>query len=70
MIRQLDAVFEAGSLRPLEPLALHEHQRVRLILDDRPEMGELLPQEIGHRPAAFLVDDVRRLGDRRTVHGT
>ena len=46
MIRQLDAVFEAGSLRPLEPLALHEHQRVRLILDDRPEI------EAGSAPRA------------------
>ena len=37
MVRQLDAVFEAGLLRPLEPLALSEKQRVRLTLDDHPE---------------------------------
>ena len=41
MVRQLDAVFEAGVLRPLEPLALSEQQRVRLTLDDHP-----LPQHV------------------------
>ena len=34
MIRQLDAVYEQGMLRPLEPLALSEHQRVRLTLEE------------------------------------
>jgi predicted DNA-binding antitoxin AbrB/MazE fold protein len=37
MVRQLDAVYEQGVLRPLEPLALSEHQRVRLTLDERTE---------------------------------
>ena len=36
MVKQLDAVFEAGVLRPLEPLDLSERQRVRLTLDDNP----------------------------------
>jgi predicted DNA-binding antitoxin AbrB/MazE fold protein len=36
MVRQLDAVFEAGILGPLEPLSLNEQQRVRLTLDDHP----------------------------------
>jgi predicted DNA-binding antitoxin AbrB/MazE fold protein len=36
MVRQLDAVYEQGVLRPLEPLALPEHQRVRLTLEERP----------------------------------
>lgn len=35
MTRQLDAVYEKGVLRPLEPLALLEHQRVRLTLEER-----------------------------------
>lgn len=34
MVRQLDAVYEDGILRPLEPLALGEHQRVRLTLEE------------------------------------
>lgn len=37
MVRQLEAVFEHGVLRPLEPLTLPEHQRVRLTLDDQPQ---------------------------------
>ena len=35
MVRQLDAVYEQGVLRPLEPLALPEHHRVRLTLEDQ-----------------------------------
>lgn len=36
MTRQLEAVYEQGVLRPLEPLSLAEHQRVRLTLEDQP----------------------------------
>jgi predicted DNA-binding antitoxin AbrB/MazE fold protein len=35
MVRQLEAVYEHGVLRPLEPLALPERQRVRLTIEDR-----------------------------------
>jgi predicted DNA-binding antitoxin AbrB/MazE fold protein len=35
MAIHLDAVFEQGVLRPLEPLALAEHQRVRLTVEER-----------------------------------
>ncbi|MBY0505082.1 MAG: DUF104 domain-containing protein [Bryobacteraceae bacterium] len=34
MVRQLDAIYEQGVLRPLEPLALPESQRVRLTLEE------------------------------------
>jgi predicted DNA-binding antitoxin AbrB/MazE fold protein len=34
MVRQLDAIYEDGVLRPLEPLELGEHQRVRITVDD------------------------------------
>ena len=34
-------------------------------LDDRPEVRELLAQQVRHRPAALLVDDVGRLGELR-----
>ncbi len=37
-------------------------------LDDRTEVRELLAEQIRHRPAALLVDDVRRLGDRSAMH--
>lgn len=36
MARQLEAVYEQGVLRPLKPLVLPEHQRVRLTLEERP----------------------------------
>ncbi len=36
MPRQLEAVYEHGVLRPLEPLTLPEHQHVRLTLEEKP----------------------------------
>jgi len=36
MSRHLEAIYEQGVLRPLEPLVLAEHQRVRLTLDEKP----------------------------------
>ena len=36
MPRQLEAVYEQGILRPLEPLILPEHQRVHLTLEEAP----------------------------------
>ena len=36
MARQLEAVYEQGLLRPLELLALAEHQRVRLTIEEKP----------------------------------
>ncbi len=40
MVRRLDAIFDGGVLRPVEPLELTEGQRVRLILDDSPVAAE------------------------------
>lgn len=36
MARQLEAVYEQGVLRPLEPLILPEHQHVHLTLEEHP----------------------------------
>jgi predicted DNA-binding antitoxin AbrB/MazE fold protein len=36
MARQLEAVYEQGMLRPLEPLGLSEHQCVRLTIEEEP----------------------------------
>jgi len=36
MARQLEAIYEHGILRPLEPLVLAEHQRVRLTIEEKP----------------------------------
>ena len=49
MVRQLEAVYEQGVLRPLEPLALPENQRVRLTLDDQPELP---PSQVEPSPLA------------------
>ena len=55
MVRQVEAIFECGVLRPLEPLSLSESQRVRLTLDGRP-----LPKN-GNTP----VPDHAPINDRR-----
>ncbi len=36
MARHLEAIYEQGVLRPLEPLTLPEHHRVRLTIDEKP----------------------------------
>lgn len=50
MLRQLDAIFESGVLRPLEPLVLSEKQHVRLILDDHPAQQPAEPVATGYNP--------------------
>jgi predicted DNA-binding antitoxin AbrB/MazE fold protein len=57
MIRELEAVYERGVLRPLEPLALAEHQRVRLTLEARGE-DRILPQN-GNAPAEAAAAPVK-----------
>jgi predicted DNA-binding antitoxin AbrB/MazE fold protein len=59
MSRQLEAVFERGILRPLEPLALPEHQRVRLTIEDQasPQNGNTSvknPAQVNERREEFL----------------
>ena len=39
MIQNVDAVYEHGVLRPLEPLTLSESQRVKLIIADVSSVG-------------------------------
>ncbi len=59
MVRQLEAAFEHGILRPLEPLALPEHQRVRLTLEEQtsPQNGNTPDQDraqVNERREEFL----------------
>jgi len=35
MTRQIEALYEDGVLKPLFPLKLREHERVRLILEEK-----------------------------------
>jgi predicted DNA-binding antitoxin AbrB/MazE fold protein len=81
MVRQLEAVYERGMLRPLEPLALAEHQRVRLTLEDhalpptrnavatavkyRREEFQWLAKESGHYAGQWGALD----GSRLVAHG-
>ena len=48
--------------------ALELEVAVAECLHDRPQVRELLAEQVRHRPAAFLVHDVRGLGLRRAVH--
>ncbi|HKB02755.1 MAG TPA: antitoxin family protein [Gemmataceae bacterium] len=41
MTRRLQAIYERGVLRPLEPLALAEHQQVTVTVSDREDAGEV-----------------------------
>jgi predicted DNA-binding antitoxin AbrB/MazE fold protein len=81
MPRQPDAVYEDGVLRPLEPLILPEHQRVRLILDERPaRLSWESPQPINERreelrwlakeSGPYAGEGVALDGPRLVAHGT
>ena len=48
MVRHLEAVFEAGVLRPLQPLLLPEHHHVMVTIDDSPIVAAA---EFNHRYA-------------------
>lgn len=47
-VRKLEAVFEAGVLRPLQPLLLPEHHRVMVTIDDN---ARVAATEFNHRYA-------------------
>lgn len=55
MVRELEAVYEHGVLRPLEPLALPEHQQVRLKLEDQaaPQNGVATAAAVNERHEEF-----------------
>jgi predicted DNA-binding antitoxin AbrB/MazE fold protein len=42
MAREIDAIYENGVLRPLEPLDLEEQQRVRITIDNGDLLANLL----------------------------
>ena len=69
MIQQVEAVYEHGVLRPLEPLALTESQRVKLTISDsssgRSQRDLMLVErartEIAARQALPTIEEVRFL---------
>ena len=62
MVRQLEAVYEHGVLRPLKPLALTEHQLVRLTLEEQEEQTgkEQTTSENGNAAKVVTPADARR----------
>jgi predicted DNA-binding antitoxin AbrB/MazE fold protein len=67
MIRNVEAVYEHGILRPLEPLSLSESQRVKLIIADVPSgrsqpdlnLLERARAEVASMSAAPTIEEVR-----------
>jgi predicted DNA-binding antitoxin AbrB/MazE fold protein len=41
MVKSVPAIYENGVLRPLEPVTLSEHQKVRLLINKLPDEGAL-----------------------------
>ena len=52
MAQQLEAIYENGVLRPLEPLALKESQRVTVTIADAP-VPDALPADEGFDPHRY-----------------
>ena len=48
--QKIEAVFENGVFRPLQPVQLPEHQRVILVL---PTEEETFQDNVGYQPLAF-----------------
>jgi predicted DNA-binding antitoxin AbrB/MazE fold protein len=46
MRREVEAVYENGVLRPLEPLLLNESQRVRIVVSELTPAERLLDQTV------------------------
>ncbi len=40
MSQHIEAIYEDGVLKPLQPLQLPEHQRVKVTIDEMPESPE------------------------------
>ena len=69
MIKQIEAVYENGVLRPLEPLALDEHQRVTVTLTESSadplhsrldlDYLETVKKEVAARDPAPTLEEVR-----------
>ena len=78
MVHHLDAIFEAGVLRPLEPLRLSDQQRVRLIVDDAPAAEAPPPDYHRYEELAWIGEHAKEYagqwvavsGSRLVAHGT
>jgi predicted DNA-binding antitoxin AbrB/MazE fold protein len=69
MIQHVEAVYEDGVLRPLEPVALTESQRVRLTISDAAgelsqrdlELVERARAEVAALPPVPTIEEVRSM---------
>ena len=51
MTKQVEAVYENGILRPLEPLPLEEHQRVTVVITEAQSFPELSHPDLDYLEA-------------------
>ncbi len=71
-MRRLEAVFEDGVLRPIEPLSLPQHHRVMVTIDDSPSLPAQGAGEMAWLKAHgndYLGQWVALDGDRLVAHG-
>jgi predicted DNA-binding antitoxin AbrB/MazE fold protein len=69
MVRNVEAIYEHGVLRPLEPLSLTESQRVRLTISDLRHSGsqrdfgimDRARAELANLEAVPTIDEVRAI---------
>jgi predicted DNA-binding antitoxin AbrB/MazE fold protein len=69
MIQEVEAVYEHGILRPLEPLTLAESQRVKLTISEAkagrdrrdPEFLEWAQAEVAAMPQIPSLEEVQRI---------
>ena len=67
MVLKLQAVYEGGVLRPVEPLRLDEHQLVSVIIIDEIEADEELRFEVPAHFEALADHSVTLEAVRRTL---
>jgi predicted DNA-binding antitoxin AbrB/MazE fold protein len=65
MTKQVEAVYENGLLRPLEPLPLEEHQRVTVVITEAQSFPELSHPDLDYLEA--IKKEVASMGRVRTL---
>ena len=73
MVRQIEAVFEDGVLRPVEPLALSQRQRVSILIDDGSRTSENGSADLDWLAAhahEYVAQWVALSGGRLIAHGS
>ena len=65
MTKRVEAVYENGLLRPLEPLPLREHQRVTVVITEAQSSPELSHPDLDYLEA--VKKEVASMGRPRTL---